>query len=544
MDIDFSDYNGITFITGYNSDDDSGNGVGKTTISSALWYCLSGETPPKTKLANLANRKNKNKVFSTELTYDANNTNYRIVRNSKKLEFFIDGVEVTKTNTSTNEDILKSFSVDKLTLYQTLLVSVEGDLSFFDKSSSDKIKYIESVLNLRIFEKLFDDAKKVYNESKKEKDQLELSGEYLKRDINRLQTEFSTFSDKISLKISQLKDKISDNISKKSKLIVPVFKKVEDYENKKTKIEQNLKKSEHQIAILQNSIHKDQKEIVNLEKTLECPTCGKPFDDLHKKKDSIDSLNRSIESYKKELTEWQAKRKKSTEQLDKVREYEAKLREEKKVLDDISNTNELILNQEKEIRLVETEENPFLDMVQSKQTEYQQVFDKLISVRKECKVYETLKYVYSPEGVKNHIIKKIINLFNDILKNILVELNSPFKVSFDEYFEETLIHDGDEVAYGTMSRGEKARVMLAIVFTFRELRRLQTGFSLNISFYDEIFDTGLCKNGMTRCLGYLEKMNKSFVITHRTDSIDTSKYGRIYLVKKNGITSLKKEYDK
>lgn len=542
MDIDFSKYNGITFITGKNYDDDSDNGVGKTTISNALWYCLSGESPEKTKLSDIPNRKTGNKIFTTELEYSIGSNEYKIIRSSKKVEYFVNGEDLTKTNTSTNEDILKAFSVDKLTLYQTLLVSVDGDLSFFDKSSSDKIKYIESVLNLKIFEKLFEDAKKTFNEIKKKKDQLEISGEYLKKDITRNENEFSTFSDKNINKIQQLNQQIDYNKTKLSLLVLPEFKKVDDFATKKNKVETQLKNCEQQIAVLSNDIKKDIKEIKALEEMLDCPTCGKPFDDIHSKKDKIELLNKNISETKKNLTEWETRCAKSKEQLQKAREYENKVRASEKIQNDRNSLETLIEKYISDISNIEKEKNPFDDIVKSKKQEFQVIEEQLKVLKKDYKVYETLKYVYSPEGVKNHIIKKIISLFNDILKNILIELHSPFKLTFDEYFEETIIHDKKEIAYGTMSRGEKARIMLAIVFTFRELRRLQTGFSLNISFYDEIFDTGLCKNGMTCCLGILERHNKSFVITHRAETIDASRYGRIDLFKKNGITSMKKEF--
>jgi DNA repair exonuclease SbcCD ATPase subunit len=541
MDIDFSKYKGITFITGKNYDDDSDNGVGKTTISNALWYCLSGESPNKTKLSDIPNRKTGHKVFSTELEYSVGSDHYKIVRSSKKVEFFVNGEDVTKTNTSTNEDILKSFTVDKMTLYQTLLVSVDGDLSFFDKSSSDKIKYIESVLNLKVFEKLFEDAKKTFNELKKKKDQLEISGEYLKKDITRNETEYSTFSEKNLKKVEALNSQINNNIQKLNDLKIPIVKIIDDFMNKKAKVETQLRTCDQQIAVFNNNIKKDIKELSDLEKMLDCPTCGKPFDDIHSKKSKIQELDGNIQQAKKELVEWDQRRVKHQEQFRKALEYEDKIRLLEKVQNDRKSLEDLVVKYRKDINVIEAETNPFDNIVQTKKQELGVIEDQLKTIKKDCKIYETLKYVYSPEGVKNHIIKKIINLFNDILKNILIELHSPFKLTFDEYFEETIIHDKNEIAYGTMSRGEKARIMLAIVFTFRELRRLQTGFSLNISFYDEIFDTGLCKNGMTRCLEILEKQNKSFVITHRSESIDSSRYGRIDLFKKNGITSIKKE---
>jgi hypothetical protein len=376
---------------------------------------------------------------------------------------------------------------------------------------------------------------------KNQRDQIEISLEYLRKDVARNQSEFDIFTEKKNARIATHRKEIELTQNKLDTLVLPVFKRMDNYSEAKAKLEERTKNNESRLAVLNNNLNRDKKDMDALSKMMNCPTCQKPFDDVHTKKEKIESFKTSIALLEAEKVILLDQQTKLREQAQKARTYEEKVREEEAVIRNRTSLETSIQTITETISDVEKDTNPFGDIVSSKQKEFDEKFIEFENIKKDCKIYEVLKYVYSPEGVKNHIIKRIINLFNDILRNYLIELNSPFRLSFDEYFEETIVHDGDEVAYGTMSRGEKARVMLAIVFTFRELRRLQTGLSVDTTFYDEIFDIGLCKHGMERCLEILEKQQKSFVITHRSQNIDTSRYARISLVKKNGLTSLFKE---
>lgn len=536
--LNFNDYEKITFITGQNLDDYSENGVGKTSIGHALWYCLTGDAPEKVKLEQLPNRKSGNKTFSVECKFEIDSKIYEIKRQPKKIEYFVDGINLTKTNQSINDDILKAFGVDKITLYQSLFVSVDGDVSFFDKKSSDKIKYIESVLNLNVFEKLFDDAKKTFNKLKSKRDELGVSVEYLKRDVQRNLSEYQNFEFKQNTKIAANNAEI-DRIKKSlSSVVIPSFKKVTNYEEKKKTIELSLRSEENKLAISDNEVSRISKEISSLNQMMNCPTCGKPFDDIHSKKEKLESLSDSMNEHITNSALYNEKIESIKKQLKKVREYEILLREEHDALRLKENLHNQLKTWENHNSGILLEDNPFQKLAEQKKIELDEKEKELSDVNYECKKYDLLKFVYSPEGVKNTIIKKIIKLFNDILGNYLKTLDSPFQITFDEFFEESIIHGGLSVPYNTLSRGEKARVMLAIVFTFRELRKLQTGFQLDITFYDEIFDLGLCKNGMIRCMEILEKQNKSFVITHRSENIDLVRYGKIELKKYHGITTI------
>lgn len=538
INIAFNDYGKITFITGKNLDDNSDNGVGKTTISHALWYCLTGDAPDKVKLNQIPNRKSGSKSFEVECNFIVDSNSYNIKRSPKKLEFLVNGENLTKTNSSVNEDILKAIGVDKITLYQSLFVSVDGDVSFFDKKSADKVKYIESVLNLKIFEQLFDDAKKGFNDRKNKKEQAQTQIEYLKRDIQRNEAEYSSFASKQQEKYDNFQKEIDRLRSELRSITIPTFKRVDDFATKKAKLDASLKSSEQMLAVNKNNIERLRKEISALKSNLVCPTCKKPFDDQHSKEEKISELNDSIGVIEKDNQTIETQITKFKSQVVKANEYEMKLREEEQAISRRKNIENQLVSWEQHASEVLLEENPFGSLTDQKKNELDLKTAEYEIILAEFKEFDVLKYVYSPDGVKNLIIKKIIKLFNDILGNYLIKLNSPFKLTFDETFEETIIHDGFEVAYGTLSRGEKARIMLAIVFTFKELRRLQTGFVLNITFYDEIFDLGLCKNGMLRCMEILEGFEQSFVITHRSENIDIVKYDKIELVKKNSVTSL------
>lgn len=536
--IDFDSYHGINIITGINSDENSKNGVGKSALLAAFWYALTGETPPKMKIIDIPNREFESKHFFVELKYTIGSSSYKIFRSPKKIEYVINDIDVTKIATSTNEDILKAFDVDKNTLHQSLFVSADGDISFLEKSSSDKVKHIESVLNLRVFEKLFDATKKLCNEIKKKRDVLETTIAYLEKDIVKNEMEFTSFDKNQMMKSQKIEQQIKEGLYKKSQYIVPDFKRIVDFDVKKEKLIKTIRTYEQESAVIQNSIRTKEQEVRVLKESFDCPKCKRPYDDLHTKQNEINSTTETIVELKKQHASNTEILKNFNLKFIDVDKYEENLKKEQYIQKEIEHIDNNIAQLKKSSSDLENESNPFEIIISSKKGELSSKNLEYNISKKEYKEYELLKYVYSPDGVKNFIVKKIIKLFNDILKNYLSELNSPFSLIFDEFFEETILHKKKNISYYSMSRGEKARIMLAIVFSFRELRRLQTGFNVNLTFYDEVFDMGLCSSGRTCCMKILEKHHKSFVITHRPEDMDVSKYGKIELEKRNGLTSI------
>ena len=210
----------------------------------------------------------------------------------------------------------------------------------------------------------------------------------------------------------------------------------------------------------------------------------------------------------------------------------------------INSLEDLIDKNKTEIENKSNADNPFkqnLDrIIEEEKTKVSEVED----LEEELEILDHVKYLCSPEGVKSHIISKIVSLFNAKLNHYLDILSSPCHIEFDEFFEAKITNTkGSEVSYHSLSGGERKRVDISLLFAFRDIRKMQSNISINVAMLDELFDSALCSNGISKSI---EILNNSIsdsdesisIITHRLSQIDHDDHNIIYLEKENGITRM------
>ena len=150
----------------------------------------------------------------------------------------------------------------------------------------------------------------------------------------------------------------------------------------------------------------------------------------------------------------------------------------------------------------------------------------------------------SEEGVKTVIIKKILTFLNGRFNYYLSTLEAPCSSSFDETFDVTIKDlSGKEMDYWNLSGGERRRVDSAIIFTFQDLLRLQTGISYNLFIADELFDSAVDEKGLGKVLEVLKsQVDKNqlcvYLVSHNPNTTRFDIDNTIFLQKKDGITSL------
>lgn len=196
-----------------------------------------------------------------------------------------------------------------------------------------------------------------------------------------------------------------------------------------------------------------------------------------------------------------------------------------------------------EIDKIRKKENPFKAVIISAKEDIAACEKQVHELELTADVLNQIKFIVSPEGLKAFIIKKIIKLFNQRLDYYLKRLHSKYFCTFDEYFEERIFDQKEDIGYTNLSGGERKRLDLAMLFTFRDIRKHQTGITFNLSVYDEIFDSAICSFGMDQVIGILQDQvtnnNESFyIVTHRKENCDYNNIKVIELVKENNCTTL------
>ena len=550
---------GINYVTGYNKDQKSFNGVGKTTLLvESLSFVLFGKTYRKINQGIIKNYENNSKnECSVEVFFSINEDKYHIIRSisPNKLIRWKNGEDKTRTIPETTKDILDDLGITKEIFVNIMVMTNDNSSAFLAQDTPLKTKFIEGIIGLEVFSKMFELTNTSYKDISKTvvADEIKLA-ELIKSIENDKKYE-SIENDK-KLKaiaehealIAQLKQvQPIDNSTDIENIQIQIVKLEEEIENHQAKVQKGLIKQSKINTELKAEMVK-WKEMDN--KLSICPTCKKPLEEhdtteIDKEKAILQA---KIDKIKGELA-------KLSGAIEKVQTHIAENKKNKTTLSAkltillseqsrFEKSQDKISNLEADLRNIRECVNPFSEKVKEGEEKRDALSKRLEKIKSKSRIEEAKKFVASPNGVKTIIIKKIINHFNRRFNFYLKRLNSACSCEFDEFFEEKLFNKkGKEINYGNLSGGEKKRVDFALLFTFRDIRRLQSGISINISVFDELFDGAMDSQALSAVIELLKEMadanNESYyIISHRPDAIDLHECNVIRLEKEHGVTRI------
>lgn len=547
---------GITFVTGYNKDEDDTNGVGKTSlIVESLSFLIFGETY-RDITQKLIRNNITNGTCIVEGWLSVNNDQYHITRslspNSLILEINGDWETHTKTVPETTKDIIEAIGISKNVFTNTVVMTSKDSMSFLNQKKDAKVKFIEGILGLEAFAEFFKKAKEEFKALGEEKDNVAYQVEQLQKMLDLDIIYMNQADENNIISIKDLEEKI-----KESRSIQPIdnSEKIQSLKDQKEPLQEKIKSKESQIQ-LANSKSREleydlkQKKIALKsldDKKTHCPLCKKPYDehsdidlteDKNILKDEIDKLNTQIVRFASAINKCQrevdALNTSSTNMSTEIRNLEneqVKFVDSQKIIDKLINQLEIF----KEFK------NPFKDKIAIASSELQNKKIELTGWYNRVRLSGIIKEMASPTGVKSLMIKKVIQSFNERINHYMLRLKSPFRIHFDEFFEDSIIHkNGKSYSYDSLSGGEAKRVDFSMLFAFRDIRRIQSNISVNITIMDELFDSALSEKGMFNIIELLKEVDDEcyYIVTHRSANIDETGCKIIHLEKENGITRM------
>lgn len=565
--VEFTYGSGLNYVTGFNKDADSFNGVGKTSLLvESISFALFGETYRDINNADVVNDAT-NAPCIVELWLSVNEDEYRIMRSIKPNKLFLyknadefgdevpDSHNLTKTIPETNKDIIVIIGVSKIIFNNTLVMTNNQKNAFIGQKTDLKTKFIEGLISLEVFSKMLEVAKKQYSEKSKEVDKAEIHVDELRKNISNFKNYEAAEQVKIEEKIKKLETSI---IEMESLLPVDRLDEIGVNETKIKELEATISEQEEKIqranikkAGIDSNIKHLQTEYNKFNQIqLNCPTCKRPMGDhdpevIQKEKEQAAKI---LQDEKDKQIKLVAAIKKTDAQVDINRREKKNLHILNTQFKDdwhqaLSSKNQIFHLQE-DLNNLHTYVNPFTDKIVESGTQLIILEKEFAKLQKELKLQEAIKFVASANGVKSTIVKKIIKTLNDRLAYYLKKLKSPYRCTFDEFFEEKVFNaKGKEVSYNNASGGEAKRIDFALMFAFRDIRRMQSNIHVNLSVFDELFDSSICSNAIVQITDLLKDMadegNECFyVITHRADQIDMSGCKVIKLEKSQGITRI------
>lgn len=564
---------GVNVITGSNKDQlDRRNGIGKSTITDAFSFVLFGQTLRDLKKEFIINNVT-NKTAEVTLIFKVilgdSIKKYELYRSIDPSKFFLyeDDIDVTRDSmVNTTEYLQNILNITPEIFQNCIVMAINNTVPFMAKKKIEKRKFIESIFNLEVFSRMNSSLKEEYNEVKRSFEVNLGKGDELRALLQKIETQKGTQAKEIEERKSKLNKRLDEYRQQKfdyeQKLssfkeinLDDVNAKIVELKEKEKAVNDEISLNHKNVATLETKREYALSNYTKIGTESEtCPVCLRGIDVDNKNhtrakkkeiKQEMDTITLSIKQEEDTLKLLEEKRNKINTGIKSLENIISKKRLQDQQKTHLKNSIKVVGTQ---IKDTETDienikfDNTFATIIEETQTKIREINQETEHKGNLINTLDTVKFVISEEGVKSFIVKKILKLFNSKLGYYLRRLNSTAIITFNEYFEETVVNEkGKLTCYDNYSGAEKKVIDLAIMFTFLDMLKLQGNVFYNLQMYDELLDTSLDETGVEMVLGVLNQFTTNtelgiYIISHRKECSKISSNDIVYLEKVNGIT--------
>ena len=501
------------------------NGSGKSTLLDALTFALFNKpfrTVSKPQLINTINGKN----CRVEISFSIGSKNYTIKRGLQPRVFDIEiNGELLDKNANIRdfqkyleETILK---LNYKSFTQIVMLGSASFTPFMQLHLGARREIIEDILDISIFTSMNSVLKGKLTQLENDKRIVEGEIEIAKQKCNLQETYIRTLEDDKSSKVTQILNDIkeTDNAIETATETATRFttekQEVGPVSEKKRKLEDYRSKFETQLT-------NHRKELEFFHNTDECPTCQQGIEHDHKEimtqrdEEKISELEKALEELDTQYSEIDILVNKVQELDEKIMEANNEVITQQRIQQrlqlELSDTETKTGNITEEKTKLKTLAKATLKKVESKS-----------SLSEDGHYFDVAKSMLQDTGIKTKIIKAYLPIINKLVNKYLAAMDFFVQFDLDETFKETIkSRHRDKFSYASFSEGEKQRIDLALVFTWRTLAKMKNSASTNILLLDEVFDSSLDVNGTEFVMNLLNTIGDDtnvFVISHKGDQL-------------------------
>lgn len=515
------------------------NGAGKSTLLDALSFVLYNKPFRNVNKPQLVNSINKKDTL-VEIEFSIGVQHYKVVRGIKPTIF-----EVYHNNKLLNQDatsrdyqeVLEKqiLKLNHKSFCQVVILGSASFVPFMQLPSMHRREVIEDLLDIQIFSTM--------NSILKNKIQV------LGVSINDTSYNIKLLKEKITLNeemMNTLKTNSDNAIKEKQAIILETENRIKSEGDSVVDLNVQIQDLQKQISDQKLMKGKQQKlevlrgqiesKIKKLESDIEffenhdnCPTCRQIIDDQFKcdtiasRKTQIDETNQGIDQLTQELININNR----LETINEINNQIITLNTQVTVHNtNISALNEYIGKVNQEIQgLSKTHQNNVKDSnkLASLKSELNKLEEEMIGYSNQNELYKVAAVILKDTGIKSKIIKQYVPIINKLINKYLAAMDFFVNFELDESFNETIkSRFRDEFSYASFSEGEKMRINLAILFTWRAISKLRNSASTNLLIMDEIFDGSLDSTGTEEFMKILNQLTldtNTFIISHKTDQL-------------------------
>ena len=522
------------------------NGAGKSTIIEALVFALFNKSFRKVNKNQLINTINE-KDCVAEVEFSIGSVEWKVRRGIKPsvFEIYKNGTLLNQSSSAVDQQKWFEQSVLKLNYKSFTQIVVLGSstfVPFMQLPAASRREIIEDLLDIRIFSTMNVILKDRVKTSTEELRSFETQISFLKEKADMQQSHIKSLEKTAKKSISQKEDKIielQESVDNINEEITGLYQKIEKENNKLKKfdgIENKIKKLEKEITTHVNLISRTEKEQDFFKIHDKCPKCTQVLSEELKESQVSECLN-IIETSKTAVDKFKSQLDKTTSILQKQANINGNVADlnwsVKSKLNDIKSSTNLI----KEIKgEIETLKNDNVDIAGEKEklsaiaTQGVGVQKNIVELKKERRNYDLISTLLKDGGIKSMIIRKYLPVMNQLINKYLQALDFYVNFTLDEEFNESIkSRYRDDFTYASFSEGEKMRIDLALMFTWRSVAKLKNSANTNLLILDEVFDSSLDVAGTEDFLriirGIYEDTN-IFVISHKGEIL-LDKFDRV-----------------
>jgi DNA repair exonuclease SbcCD ATPase subunit len=536
------------------------NGAGKSTILDALSFGLFGKPHRNINKPQLVNTIN-NKDCVVEVQFQIGPAHFKIIRGLKPAIFEIwkNGTMINQSSKAVEYQKILEQNIIKLnhkSFHQIVVLGSSSFIPFMQLPAQHRRDVIEDLLDINIFSKM---NILVKEKNAKLKDTLKDLAYQLDILNNRLETQKKYIKD-----ITQIND---EEIASKNASIQSTYEEIEAIQNQNLELTEQIGASQESIDDSLKKAHAKKESLVQynaqfkqtisnvvkdakfFEDNDNCPVCTQPIQDSMR--------NRKIEDAKSKAKELKAAIEKVAEETrvveNTIADFNSKAEDIRKKTSTISSNNRQISFLQKSIDTLRLDidrlSNKTGDMgvaeseLSAMKEEKSSLMETRLELNEEYTYNQVMAEMLKDTGIKTKVIKQYLPVINKLVNQYLQVLDFFVLFNLDESFQETIrSRHRDIFTYDSFSEGEKQRIDLALLFTWRQIAKMKNSVATNLLVLDETFDSSLDHEGVDNLMKILYTLDNDtnvFVISHKGEILDGKFKEKIEFYKDKNFSKMK-----
>ena len=536
------------------------NGAGKSTMLDALAFALFGKAHRNISKPQLVNTIN-NKDCVVEIEFTVSGSNLKVVRGIKpnKFEIWKDGSMINQSSHAKEYQKILEQNIIKLnhkSFHQIVVLGSSSFIPFMQLPAQHRRDVIEDLLDINVFSKmnqilkeknsiLKDDLKSVDYDAELNKEKLDLQNKYIKEvealsveqinskesdisnaqeEINTLQCENVSLSTEIEERSDGLQESLKENHDKRQSLL-------------------------HYQAEFNQKIKTLVKETKFYEENDTCPTCTQDISTevrdskLATAKEKAAELNSAVRDVSEKSVTVESAIERLTDTAGEIRDKTSIITSNNKAIGRLQEQIKSINSSIEQIRGSSGDLSKSREELETLKKLKDDLFEKRLYLNESLSYNTIILEMLKDTGIKTKIIKQYLPVINKLVNHYLQVLDFFVSFNLDESFSETIrSRHRDNFSYDSFSEGEKQRIDLALLFTWRHIAKMKNSVSTNLLILDETFDSSLDYEGVDNLMKIIHTLDDDtniFVISHKGDILDGKFQSKLEFHKEKNFSKLK-----